>query len=83
MNPQRMRSILRGTLALLLAAAAYQAAAQSGLFPKALLPGLPKVAGTLADMLADGSMLRHAATTLARMLAGFALRSASGYRSAS
>jgi NitT/TauT family transport system permease protein len=38
-----------------------------------LLPGLPKVAGTLADMLVDGSMLRHAAATLARMLAGFAL----------
>lgn len=73
MNPQRTRSIARGTLALLLAAAAYQAAAQSGIFPKALLPGLPKVAGTLVDMLADGSMLRHAVATLARMLAGFAL----------
>ncbi|HWF95972.1 MAG TPA: ABC transporter permease [Xanthobacteraceae bacterium] len=73
MNPQRTRSIARGTLALLLAAAAYQAAAQSGIFPKALLPGLPKVAGTLVDMLADGSMLRHAVATLARMLAGFTL----------
>jgi hypothetical protein len=31
-----------------------------------LLSGLSKVAGTLADM------LRHATTTLARMLAGFA-----------
>ncbi len=73
MNPQRTRSIVRGMLALLLAAAAYQAVAQSGIFPKALLPGLPKVAGTLADMMADGSMLRHAVATLARMLAGFTL----------
>ena len=46
MSPQRTRSIVRGMLALLLAAAAYQAVAQSGIFPKALLPGLPKVAGT-------------------------------------
>ena len=73
MSPQRMRSIVRGTLALLLAAAAYEAIARSGIFPKALFPALPKVAGTLLDMLADGSMLRHAFYTLARMLAGFAL----------
>jgi len=73
MSPQRTRSMLRGTLGLLLAAAAYQAAAQSGIFPKALLPGLPQVAGTLVDMLADGSMLRHAGATLARMLSGLAL----------
>jgi NitT/TauT family transport system permease protein len=73
MSPERARSIVRGTLALLVAAAAYEALAQSGIFPKALLPPLPKVAGTLFDMLADGSMLRHAAYTLTRMLIGFAL----------
>jgi NitT/TauT family transport system permease protein len=73
MSPQHTRSMVRGSLGLLLAAAAYQAAAQSGIFPKALLPGLPKVAGTLVDMLADGSMLRHAGATLARMLGGLAL----------
>jgi NitT/TauT family transport system permease protein len=70
---QRTRSIVRGTLALLAAAAAYEATARSGIFPRALLPVLPKVAGTLYDMLADGSMLRHAFYTLSRMLAGFAL----------
>jgi len=70
---QRTRSIVRGTLALLAAAAAYEATARSGIFPRALLPVLPKVAGTLYDMLADGSMLRHAFYTLSRMLAGFTL----------
>jgi len=73
MSPERTRSIVRGTLALLVAAAAYEALAQGGIFPKALLPPLPKVAGTLFDMLADGSMLWHAAYTLTRMLIGFAL----------
>jgi NitT/TauT family transport system permease protein len=38
-----------------------------------LLPVLPKVAETLLDMLADGSMLRHAFYTLSRLLAGLAL----------
>jgi NitT/TauT family transport system permease protein len=78
MSPQRLRSIVRGTLAIVAAAAAYEAAARSGVFPKALLPVLPKVAGTLIDMLADGSMLRHALYTLSRMLAGFALAVAIG-----
>jgi NitT/TauT family transport system permease protein len=78
MSPQRLRSIVRGTLALLMAAAAYEAMAESGIFPKALLPVLPKVAGTLLDMLADGSMLRHAFYTLSRMLTGFALAVAIG-----
>jgi NitT/TauT family transport system permease protein len=78
MSPQRLRSIVRGTLGLIVAAAAYEAIAESGLFPRALLPALPKVAGTLLAMLADGSMLRHAAYTLSRMLAGFALAVAVG-----
>jgi NitT/TauT family transport system permease protein len=73
MSRQSTRSIVRGTLALLVAAAAYEATAESGIFPKALLPVLSKVAGTLYDMLADGSMLRHAFFTLSRMLTGFAL----------
>jgi NitT/TauT family transport system permease protein len=78
MAPQRTRSIVRGMLAVLVAAAVYEAIARSGIFPRALLPVLPKVAATLLDMLADGSMLRHAAYTLSRMFAGFALAVAIG-----
>jgi NitT/TauT family transport system permease protein len=73
MSRQRTRSFVRGMLALLAAAAAYEAIARSGLFPRALLPVLPKVAETLLDMLADGSMMRHAFYTLSRLLAGLAL----------
>jgi ABC-type nitrate/sulfonate/bicarbonate transport system permease component len=75
---ERARTIARGALALLAAAAAYELAARSGIFPKALLPPLAKVAGTLVAMLADGSMLTHASYTLARMLIGFALAVAIG-----
>src|SRR5262245_66574781 len=73
MNAERMRSILRGTITILVVAALYEATARSGVFPRALMPTLAKVASTFAYMVADGSMLHHAATTLARMLAGFAL----------
>jgi NitT/TauT family transport system permease protein len=37
------------------------------------MPTLPKIAGTLVAVLADGSMLAHAATTLYRVLFGFSL----------
>jgi NitT/TauT family transport system permease protein len=73
MSPDRLRSIRRGVLTLLLAAALYEALARSGWFAPALMPTLPKVAGTLVTALLDGSMLAHAVTTLYRVLFGFAL----------
>jgi NitT/TauT family transport system permease protein len=73
MSADRNRSLLRGAASLLAAAALYEATARSGIFPRALLPTLPAIAGTLFDMVADGTMLWHAFYTLARMLAGFAL----------
>jgi NitT/TauT family transport system permease protein len=78
MSPDRLRSMLRGTLTLVAVAAVYEASARSGIFAKALLPTLPTVAARLFDMLADGSMFWHAAYTLGRMLAGFALAVAIG-----
>ena len=72
-STQRARSILRGALALLIAAALYEAMARSGVFQRALVPTLPKILDTLVDTIADGSMLGHAAATMGRMLAGFAL----------
>jgi NitT/TauT family transport system permease protein len=69
----RTRSILRGAFALLIVASLYQAMAQSGLFQRALVPTLPRIASTLFDMILDGSMLHHAAYTMYRMLVGFAL----------
>jgi NitT/TauT family transport system permease protein len=73
MNPERVRSIRRGALTLLLVAVVYEALARSGWFAPALMPTLEKIAGTLVTVLADGSMLAHAATTLYRVLFGFSL----------
>ncbi len=73
MSVDGTRSLLRAAAAIVTAAAIYEAVARSGLFPSALLPTLPRVAETLARLIADGTMLRHAAYTLYRMLTGFAL----------
>jgi NitT/TauT family transport system permease protein len=73
LSPDRIRSARRATLALLAAAIVYEAAARSGYFAPALLPTIPTIAQTLFGMLADGTMLWHAAYTLYRVLFGFAL----------
>ena len=73
MSTDRARSAYRAGVTLLLAAAAYEAVARSGAFPPALLPTLPKVAGTLVTLLLDGTMLEHAAHTMYRVLFGMGL----------
>jgi NitT/TauT family transport system permease protein len=65
--------VLRAAVTLALAAAAYEAIARSGYFPRALLPTLPTVARTLVAMVLDGSMLHHASSTLYRVMVGLAL----------
>jgi NitT/TauT family transport system permease protein len=69
----RSRTVLRGAVTLLVAAAIYEAVARSGAFPAVLLPTLPVVGRTLIGLIADGTMLVHAAATLLRVLIGFAL----------
>ena len=64
---------MRGTLAVLGAAAVYEAMARSGYFAPALLPTLPTIGRTLMAMVVDGSMLEHAAFTLYRVMFGFGL----------
>ena len=41
----RARSLMRAAITVAVAAAIYEAIARSGMFPRALLPTLPKVAG--------------------------------------
>ena len=72
-NGQSFRSIARGAITLTVAAALYEAAARSGYFAPALLPTLPAIARTLFAMIADGSMIEHAAFTLYRVMFGFSL----------
>ena len=69
----QIRSLRRAAIALMVAAAIYEAVARSGLFPAALFPTIPAILSTLADMLSDGSMLQHAAYTLYRVLFGFGM----------
>jgi NitT/TauT family transport system permease protein len=75
---QRWRSILRAIISLAVAAAVYETIARSGRFPAALVPTLPAVARTLATLLLDGTLIEHAAHTLARVLAGCTLAVAVG-----
>ncbi len=70
---ERARSAYRGGLTLLLAAAAYEAAARSGAFPPALLPTLPRVADTLWTLLVNGTLIEHALVTMYRVMLGLAL----------
>ena len=66
-------SLLRALAGIAVIAAAYEATARSGHFPPALLPTIPKIWATLLDMVLDGSMIGHAASTLGRVLAGFGI----------
>lgn len=72
------RSFLRGAVTIAIAAAFYETAARSGFFAAALLPPIPVIAKTLYAMLADGSMVEHAAFTLYRVIFGFSLAVAVG-----
>jgi NitT/TauT family transport system permease protein len=72
-NQRNWLSMLRALTGLAILAAAYEATARSGSFPPTLLPTLPKVFATLFTMIADGSMILHAASTLWRVMIGFGL----------
>ncbi len=67
------RSMLRAAITLCVAAALYQAVAYSGFFPRVLLPTIQTIAVTLYGVIADGTMIAHAAATLYRVLFGFSL----------
>jgi NitT/TauT family transport system permease protein len=73
MTAERVRSLRRGATTLLIVAVIYEAVAHSGYFAPVLMPPLGAVARTLLDSILDGTMLWHAAATLARVLCGFGL----------
>ena len=66
----RTRSAGRATVTIIGALAVYEVVARAGIFPAALLPTIPTVAKTLIAMLADGTMEKHALSTLLRVLFG-------------
>jgi NitT/TauT family transport system permease protein len=71
--PSPWRSTRRATITVLILFAIYEAFARSGMFSPALMPTIPEILRTLVRMLLDGSMLKHAASTLSRVLFGFGL----------
>ena len=73
MSGDRLRSMRRGAITILLVLAFYETLARSAIFPAALLPTLPTVGSTFVRVILDGSMLGHAAATLYRVLVGFVL----------
>ena len=69
---------MRAAISIAVAAALYELLARSGLFAAALVPTIPAIARALGSMLADGSMLRHAAATLYRVALGLGLAATIG-----
>ncbi len=78
MSPERIRSLRRGALTLIVVATAYQAVSRNGYFAPALMPSLGTVGETLLNSILDGSMPHHAAATLSRVVIGFGLAVAVG-----
>ena len=72
-NGQTIRSLVRATVTLAAAAAVYEALARSGYFAPALLPTIPVIVQALFASIADGTMIKHAAFTLYRVMFGFSL----------
>ena len=70
---QSRRSFVRGMVTLAAAAAIYELLARSGYFAPALMPTLPAIGKTLWSMIADGTILEHAAFTMYRVMFGFSL----------
>ncbi|TAM90393.1 MAG: ABC transporter permease [Candidimonas sp.] len=65
--------LLRGILGFVLFAAVWEGFARSGLFSQALTPPLETILATTWTLLAAGHILHSMASTLGRVLAGFAI----------
>src|SRR5262245_14221892 len=74
----RWRAVLRTALPFLVVGAAWEAVARAGVFHPRLFPSLDAVAAQLVRLTASGVLPHHAADTLLRLIAGFALAAAAG-----
>ena len=71
-------SLMRAAIPFAVVAALWEIAAHSGAFPPRLFPALEEVGATLARLTAAGILPRHAAETLFRLVAGFAIAAVVG-----
>jgi NitT/TauT family transport system permease protein len=69
---------LRGALPFLVVGALWEAVARSGTFPARLFPPLEQIGATFARLTAEGILPHHAALTLYRLAAGFAIAAVLG-----
>lgn len=69
---------LRSAAPFLVVGALWEAVAHSGAFPARLFPSLEQVAATFVRLTAEGILPHHAALTLYRLAAGFALAAVAG-----
>ena len=73
MTAQRTSELLIGALPIAMVLALWQGLAVSGMAPPSLLPAPVAVFARLAEQLGNPTFLEHAATTLFRLFAGFAI----------
>jgi len=76
--PSRWRALAGGALPFVVVGAIWEGVARSGRFPPRLFPTLEEVARTFGRLTASGILPHHAAETLARLGAGFALAALAG-----
>jgi NitT/TauT family transport system permease protein len=72
-SASRVRALLRAALPFLVAGAVWEMVAHLGLFPPRLFPPLEAVAAALLRLTLAGTLPRHAAETILRLIAGFSL----------
>jgi NitT/TauT family transport system permease protein len=70
--------LLRSAVPFLVVGATWELVARSGEFPARLFPSLEQVAATFARLTAEGILPHHAALTLYRLAAGFAIAALAG-----
>jgi NitT/TauT family transport system permease protein len=78
MNSRALPELLLGVLPIALVLALWQGLTSAGMAPPSLLPPPAAVFTRLAQQLADPVFLGHAATTLFRLFAGFAIAASIG-----
>jgi NitT/TauT family transport system permease protein len=70
---ERARAVWRATFPFLVVGAIWEILAHAGLFPPKLFPPLERIARTFVELTLSGILPLHAAETLLRLTAGFAL----------
>jgi ABC-type nitrate/sulfonate/bicarbonate transport system permease component len=78
MPEARWRALARTAFPFLVVGALWEAVARAGIFHPRLFPPLEEVAFQLVRLTASGVLPHHAADTLMRLIAGFALAAAAG-----